>query len=290
MGANIPRRNHYISEFLLNNLCDDDGRLWAGDRLGREPFIASPKRLFVKTNLYASTNHDESAKTYENEHALHRIENEAKPAVSALIEQARRGCIPRLSTEDNDRLKRFIAAQMRRTPESQEGIGLTEAVDEIFPEAVSLFRDKYGLSMVDEDWYEESSLLKLKERYKSDLPGYYAAGTHHLLEEETEQFCRERGWLVAVIGIPNRSFVIGSHGITIVTENGRPRSWLPIAHDMAIEVTPYPDSGYFLPLDRNTDSIIRTINRSTVAVSRFIAGRSEALIKSLMGGYWKRSA
>ena len=287
MGANIPRRNHYIPEFLLNNFSDDNGLLWAGDKLGQEPFPATPRRLFVKSNLYANTDHDQSVKTYENEDALHRIEDDAKPAVSAIIEQARRRCFPRLSAEDNDRFKRFIAAQMRRTPESQEGIGLSEAVDEIFPEAVSMFREKFGYSMVDEDWYEESSLLELKQRYKSNLPGSYAAGTHYLLEQETEQFCRETGWLVAAIDMPNRSFLIGSHGITIVLENGRPGTWLPIAHDVAIKVTPYPDRGFFLQLDRSKEPIIRAINQSTVAASRFIGGRSKALIDSLMRGYWK---
>ena len=166
-------------------------------------------------------------------------------------------------------------------------MGLFADVDEIFPKAASLVKEKLGNTLVDEEWYEENHLLELKQTYKSNLVGNFAAGTHHFLERETERFCHETGWLVAVIAMSNRNFVIGSHGITVVKENGRPGSWLPIAHDMAIKVTPYPDKGFFLPLDRNRGPIIRAINQSTVSGSRFIAGRSKALIETLMRGYWK---
>ena len=88
--------------------------------------------------------------------------------------------------------------------------------------------------------------------------------------------------------MPKRSFVIGSHGITVVEQRGQRESWLPIAYDVAIKFTPYPNKGgSLLRLDRNDESIIKTINQSTVAGSRFIAGRSKALIESLMRGYWK---
>ena len=38
-----------------------------------------------------------------------------------------------------------------------------------------------------------------------------------------------------------------------------------------------------LYLDRNKESIIKTINRATAAQSKIIAGRSETLIRSLSG-------
>ena len=289
MGANKPKRNHYIPELLLHNFCDDDGFLWAADKSGRRPFHPPPSKLFVEKHLYATTDYDQSVKTFENEDALAKIESAAGRAISAIIEQARQGSFPRLSPEDNDRFKRFIVAQARRTPESQERIGLYEAVDEIFPEAVSMFKEKFGSTLVDDDWYAESSLLELKQRYKSNLSGNYAAGAHPLLEQGTSQFCRDAGWLVAVIDMPKRSFVIGSNAFAVVEQGGQIESWLPIAHDVAIRLTGFPDREYMLTLNRNNESIIRTINQSTVASSRFIAGRSKELIESLMGGYWQRN-
>ena len=290
MGANIPRRNHYIPELLQHNFCDGDGRLWVGDKCGRKPFRTSPLNVFVVGNLYATNDYVQPVQTYENEGALHRIENAAKAAISAIIEQARRGCPPQLSPEDNDCFKRFVVAQARRTPESQERMGLLADVDDAFLIAATTILKQAGYPIPDAKWFEQSPIQKFKEIYKSNVVGNFAAGAHHLLEQETERFCRNTGWLAAVIAMPNRSFVIGSHGITVVERHGRLESWLPIAHDVAINFTPYPDKGYFLRLDRGNESIIGSINQATVAGSRFIAGQSRALIQSLMGGYWKRNA
>ena len=152
MGANKPTRNHYIPESLLKNFCDDDGLLWAGDKCGRAPFHPPPSKLFVKSKLYAKNDYSQSVITYENEEALAKIESDAASAISAVIEQARRGCPPRLSPEDDDHFKRFIIAQARRTPESQVRIGLTSDVDDAFPcrcdrdfEAGWLHRARRGL-------------------------------------------------------------------------------------------------------------------------------------------------
>ena len=74
-----------------------------------------------------------------------------------------------------------------------------------------------------------------------------------------------------------------SHGLTIVERDGSIKgSWLPIAHDVAIWFTGFPNKGYMLYLDRKKESIIKTINRATVAQSGIIAGRSETLVRSLM--------
>ena len=289
MGANKPRRNHYIAETLQNHFCDDDGRLWVGDKCGRKPFHTSPGKVFVERNLYTTNDYVQSVGSYENEAALQRIEDGAAPVIAAIIEQARSGSPPQPSPEDRDRFKRFIIAQARRTPESQERIGLTADVDDVFLAAATEVLKRGGYAVPDEHWFEQGPILAFKQTYKSNLVGNFAAGTHHLLEEETERFCRETGLLVAVIDIPNRGFVIGSHGLTVVKENGQPGSWLPIAHDVAVKVTPHPDGGYFLRLDRDKDPIIRAINQSTVTGSRFIAGQSKALIEALMRGYWKRN-
>ena len=287
MGANIPRRNHYIPEMLQNNFCDDDGRLWVGDKCQSEPFRTSPLNVFVEGDLYTTNDYVQSVKTYENEGALQKIESDAKSAISAIIEQARDGCIPQLSIEDDDRFKRFIAAQIRRTPESQKRMGLFADIDKIFYPTAAVIKEKLGNTFVDEDWYEPTSLMELKQRYESNVPGNYAAGIHHLLEKETKWFCRNSGWRAAAIKMPKRSFVIGSLGVTVVERRGCRESWLPIAYDVAIMITPYPDKVLFLPLDRSKEPIIRAINQSTVAASRFIGGRSKALIDSLMRGYWK---
>ena len=199
------------------------------------------------------------------------------------------GCPPRLSPELNGHFKRFVIAQARRTPESQERIFVDGDPDEAFHVAVTELFRKAGFAVPGEDFFELGPVLELKQKIKSNRVGDFAAGEHPLIEQETKRFCRETGWGVAVICMPRRSFVLGSHGLTIV-ERRAPMfsSWLPIAHDVAIKITAFPNRGFLLRLDRNNESIIKAINRSTAAGSRRIAGRSKALIWSLMRNYWRR--
>ena len=288
MGANKPIREHWIPEMLLYNFCDDEGFLWAADKCGQQPFHPPPSKLFVEKYLYATTDYAQSVRTFENEDALAKIEDKAAPVISAIIEQARLGNPPRLSPEDNEHFKRFIAAQVRRTPEFQEHIGLQAKADQAFHAAATKLADDLGYTIPDEFW-SQPTYVDWIQTFKANLPGNYAAGLHPVLEQHTKQFCRDYGWLVAAIDLPKRSFVIGSHGITNIERHGEGESWLPIAYDVAIKLTGFPDEGYFLRLDRTNESIIKTVNRSTVEGSRFIAGRSKTLIESLMGGYWKKN-
>ena len=284
MANNEPAKQHIIPEMLSKRFCDDDGCLWAGSKSGREPFYSSPNGLFKEKHVYSTHDYNQTVRTYQNEAILGEMERKADPVISHIVDQARRRRPPGLSTEAHDTFKRFIAAQARRTPESQERIGLKKGVDDVYREAVTKCFNQGGLPIPGDDFFEDDAYTNFRETYKSNLPGNFAAGDHHLLERQTKQFCIDTGLLVALIDMPNRSFVIGSHGITIVDNH----TWLPIAHDVAITVTPYPGKETLVGLNRNNESLIKTINRCTVELSRIIAGRSKELIESLMRGHWKR--
>ena len=60
-------------------------------------------------------------------------------------------------------------------------------------------------------------------------------------------------------------------------------SWLPIAHDIAIGATAFPDREFLTILgsDNDGEQIISAFNRATAERSRTIAGRSEALVRCL---------
>ena len=78
-----------------------------------------------------------------------------------------------------------------------------------------------GYDVPEQDWFDrDPDVLKLKRTMKSNHSANFAAGEHHLLQQETERFSRETGWGVALICLPKRSFVIGSHGLTIIRRGG----------------------------------------------------------------------
>ena len=286
MGANRPRRNHYIPKMLLKNFCDDGGLLWIADQERGKCYQTNPTNAFVKNNLYTKRDYSQATESYEYEDTLSKIESNAEPAISSLIEQARSGRYPRLDPDLDDHFKKFVIALVRRTPESQERISSESDMDyeEVFDSVAAYFLRQGGYLVPQKEWFERNpDVLKLKQIAKSNHNAKFAAGEHHRLRQETERFSREVGLGIALIRLPKRSFVIGSHGLTTI-ERGSARkvSWLPIAHDVAICFTAFPDKGSIRYLNSTQESFIKSINRATAAQSRIIAGRSETLVRSLM--------
>ena len=171
-----------------------------------------------------------------------------------------------------DHFKKFVVALARRTPESQEKVFSELDIDfeEVFDNVAADVLRQGGYEVPEKEWFErDPDVLKLKQVAKSNQRANFAAGDHPLLRQDAEQFSREVVWGIARICLPRRSFVIGSHGLTIVERDGSIKgSWLPIAHDVAIWFTGFPNKGYMLYLDRKKESIIKTINRATVAAKR----------------------
>ncbi len=95
------------------------------------------------------------------------------------------------------------------------------------------------------------------------------------------------GIALVVIRKANKSFVIGSRPVVKFTTHSETRLghpevelWLPIAHDVAICVIPGRGKEVVLTLD--DDRKIRSFNLAVLGQSTMIAGRSEALVKSLV--------
>ena len=289
MISNHPKRHHYIPQMLLKNFLDDRGRFWVFDKIEGKLHQCTPRNTFVQKNLYRTLNFDHENYSYEAEEELSRIESRAAPVIRRIIECARNNEYPQLIPEDRKSWKRFMLAMARRTPESQERVSY-KSFDDIFYEAAKKVAEKENYMALPDKGsiFQDSRISKLKDVIKSNVDARFAAGDHPRTRDETERFCRETGLLIAVICEPRRSFVIGSHGVAIAQPDHKDDqtqgSWLPISHDVAVAPTAFPDRESLLRLNHDRDSIIKRINRASAAQSRIIAGRSKALICSLMQG------
>ena len=140
---------------LLRNFCDDEGGLWVGDKKRGKCYRRKPKNVFVKRNLYSNHDFNRGTDSYEYEQALSRIESNAKPAISSVIEQVRGQRNPRLDLELDRRLKEFVIAMARRTPESQELVfGKSDrSFEEVFDSVVSDLLRGAGYDVPEQDWF-----------------------------------------------------------------------------------------------------------------------------------------
>ena len=299
MNSKSTRRQHYIPVMILKNFCDERGFLWVSD--GQRTYKANPINVFAERDLYAKSNIDHAPNTHsyedfvgsieksnEHETRLSEIESEAAPAIMTIINKARQGKCPALSSRLRDVWKRFFITTALRTQESQERIPTFKNFDDAFYEAATIVAKTDEFQLPDKDTlYSDSRNVHLKNILKSNTAAKFATGDDPRLQAQIEEFCRNRGLLIAVIQIPQRSFVVGSHGLAIVeNSNGEQTAWLPIAHDVAICTTAFPDTEYLIPLTQKDDGdrIITMINKTLAKQSWLIAGESETLVRSLTQG------
>ena len=215
---------------LLKNFLDERGRIWVSD--GKKVYASKPKDVFVEGHLYTKSDFSnfqgnidsktflESApKSYEFEERLGEIEDAAAPAIRHIIEQARLGNPPRLTGEMLTTCKRFIIAMARRTPESQARLASSLDID-AFYEAAKLAADQDNFPLPDkESLYRNPDLVQLRHGVMKNTNARFAAGAHPLLEIDTQNFLEETGLCLAIIRTKKRSFIAGSHGLTIIDDS-----------------------------------------------------------------------
>ena len=303
MTRNAPRRQHFIPRMLLKNFCDASGLLWVSHE--SRAYRSKPRKVFVQRDLYTkydlSPRHDTSLeewfdsipRSYEHEAYLSIVESKATPAVRQIIRQARKKRCPQLPGDLRDAWERFLFAIARRTPESQARVSLGKGFDDIFYDVSAELAHKQDFPLADKaTLYRDPRVRELRDMVKTNNDGRLAAGVDPRVVGEEAKLLRETGLHVVVICIPGKEFVLGSHGIAIVEDDhGSPSgSWLPIAPDIAVGVTDRPDREALSFLDHDDDGvrIVDMINKASAGRSWMIAGRSEAVIRSVMNQVLRR--
>ena len=288
MTSNLPKQTHYIPKFLIKNFIDNNGHLYVFDKKEGKLHKGTPGKTFVRRNLTRTFNFGTGNYSYEAEQELGRIESRAHPVIQKIIECARNDEHPKLSIEEKYAWQEFYHASCRRTPEfAEEMLKLNERFDAALHLAIERLLFQQGINPPNKELLDQNPILKsAKPTMMGNTKARFASGDHPHLQADVERFSRETGLLIAVIRQPKRSFVIGSHGVAIVQPEYKRDSayggWLPIAHDVILAPTSHPEKELLLPLNGSNDHIVRRINRASFRQSRFIAGRSEALIRSLM--------
>ena len=296
MSTKNPIRQHFIPKFLLGHFLDDNGLLWVHDKHRNKTYSTNPRNVFVKRDTYTiyqikqSTNHGKgfsTEKDYKHESAFAEdIESKAAPVILHIINAARSLRPPQLSLEQINDLKRFMLSVSRRTPESQKRVQSTSDPDPFYT-AAKRQADKDNYPLPDrEALYSDPNVQTLRNSVLHNVDAEFAAGNSPREQNEEDRFCRETVIRIAVIRNPSlrNSFLIGSHGLAIVQayhpDDSINGSWLPIAHDVAVLATTFPDKDYLLHLDGKEERIIETINAASDAHSKIIAGRSADLVRS----------
>ena len=288
MSSNNPKRHHYIPQMLLKNFVDDNGHLHVFDKKRKKPYSTKPENLFVRKHLYSEWSFEDSSYNQKNEEKLSEIESQAAPIIQRIIECGRKNELPELSLEQADTWKRFYVSLCWRVPEfADKTMKVDKQLDDIVWEEVEKVLTQRGNTPADmSSAYQSPINIAGVQAIKDKCRARLAAVNHPVSQKDMELFSKNIGLGIAVIQMPNRSFIIGSHcisGLEHLNKNDQIHgNWLPVSHDVAICPTPHPDREQLVQLQ---DKIIKRMNETSFRQSDIIAGKSQTLVHSLARRY-----
>lgn len=275
----IPKRHHYIPEFLQAYFADKSGHIYTFDCniSHKQVRQEQPKNIFVKGHEYSSYEEDGS-RNPSLERRFARLEQTWKPVVDKVVTSFATGNPPLLSADERGLWNEFFIYQWRRVPDLRKRIlPLEQHASRI-------------ASFIDE--YDKLFGPVSKEARKHFLSPDYAKTSHQnihvrALQGDTPRVSRAlqgRGLLFGVPHRNNKSFILGSQPIAkLMPRRGSTmldpdsQAWLPVAPRLAVSPGNVgPDRVMLLP-----DNEVRYLNEAIAKQSTVIAGISRPLIESL---------
>lgn len=274
--SNPPKRHHFIPQMMLRHFADDDGQLWFWRREFEKGAVkkTGTKLLFAENDLYTLVDSN-GAKDVALETFFAKMEGVGAKFIDGLAGIIRAGNKPKLDDGAWDFWGDFFYYHLKRTPGAIDAFAEQMNFDAKIEETFAKVQEARVLSGRD------PGEPGLKERiYKNAVvmaqrmpPG-----------EEVRKVFHQFGLAVYRITDPKKSFIVGEVPGATARFNlpgggmSDKTMFLPLTWDIAVGHLTHSRKVEIVTVDREQ---VRRMNVASTARSKIIAGRSEALIKSL---------
>ena len=287
--AGFPKRQHYVPRTLLNHFCDDDGWLWVGRTGSQVVFRQRPWNVFVQNHINTRRSYSGAPPSDDYERVLSDIDSDAAPVISRIV-----GCVRRLeplemTPRELEALQNFVFALACRAPESQQRVSRELSDDDLYSIICEDAEEAGYDDLPDRDnFFADSAWRDFAANLRHNVDASFAAGDDPRLDTERKKFTAETGVRFAVIHGSDKSFVVGSHGLTSCdlrfVGDYLAGAVLPLAHNVLAHITPWPCTPGLLILGNTAgdSQVIDAVNQATATQSLIVAGNSETLIRRLL--------
>ncbi|MDF2797437.1 MAG: hypothetical protein K0R85_181 [Devosia sp.] len=142
--APLPKRHHYVPEFLLNNFRAQDNLVRLFDKKDAASGVVArnPTKVLFEPHLYTRT-HNDGHRDAQLEAAYGRLEDASAPIVKRIVDSARAKRLPQLSAWEKAVWDQFLYNQWRRVPELHATLFTREFFDKLREDAVASFERNY---------------------------------------------------------------------------------------------------------------------------------------------------
>ncbi|MDE0332846.1 MAG: DUF4238 domain-containing protein [Nitrospinae bacterium] len=276
-----PKGQHFIPEMLLCRFTDENGKLYCFRKDSPDKvFESTPKNAFKKRHLHTQFN-EHGEKDFSVETELSKLEGQADEAIEKIIQAARLGRPPSLTSNEKKVWDNFLGRQWVRTLKHRDEMQNPAFI----AEALTNFEN--DVRPLTDDEREKFNDPKEQPRLMKNIWARNVVGTPN---PELIEILEKKGVEIRKILSPKWSFIIGSYPILIVhvtqSEGTDIRDTnvgvlLPISHDVIVTAAFSHGEERFVEIDEMLE--IRQINKAIFNQSDMIAGRSRELIESLAG-------
>ncbi len=291
MSSGQAKRQHYIPQMLLKRFCDPAGYIWVADQQTGSVKSLKPVNAFVERHQYTLYSYADDSRDTVYEARLGEIESAAAGAFDRIVMSVSVGRLPGLTDAERCAVKRFVFSLARRTRESRARVATTDDHDEVFYQAAQHRTAELDLPPLPlkEELLADDRIRFLADKVEHNVDAEFAAGDNAQIEAEEPKFIRETGLHYGALIPSGPELVIGSHGITLHDAGTRSdkRLWfdgtvVPITPHTLINVTGFPDNDHLSILGSGTDDVVHSINQATASLSRWVGGRSETAVRSVL--------
>lgn len=291
MSSGQAKRQHYIPQMLLKRFCDPAGYIWVADQQTGSVKSLSPVNAFVEKHQYTLYSYVDDSRDTEYEARLGEIESAAAGVLNRITMSVSMGRLPSLTHSERCAAKRFVFSLARRTRESRARVASTDDHYEVFYQAAQHRRAELDLPPLPPKGklLADDRIRVLADKVLHNVDAEFAGGDNARIAAEEPKFIRETGLHYGTLIPSGPELVIGSHGITLHDAGTRAdkRPWfdgtvVPITPHTLIHVTGFPDDEYLSILGSGTDAVVHSINQATASLSRWVGGRTEIAVRSVL--------
>ena len=288
MTKERSKRQHYIPQFQIRRWANRPDKVWVYYKEKHHIEMTSPRKVFVKNDLYTVQEGLDAPKTDFFEKQFSIEESTAAKITERIVNEARQKRPTNMTFREYFACQTYLLSTVRRTPESQARIR-TER--DVFLEWLKQLPNAEELGIDDPEVHEElnrdPAIVRVKKMVESNATAKFAAGHLPGHQKEVDEYVSMTGLRAFVILNPERSFLLGSHGYCYATERtkgGRVDSstWFPIAPDVALTFTGTPNFVEIMYFDEpeREDRLVRRINDSTVCLSDYVVAKDKRLLEA----------
>lgn len=273
---NVPKRHHYVPDFLLQRFVDVKGLLHVWQKSTGKTWPTKPDGAFLETHLYRLLDEQGGDVSLEREYA--KLEGHASRIIREWLPSVHGRIVPTITDEDRLYWDEFYFQQMKRVPQVLGSILAERTLSDRLSDIIPKLEEIHGRPATEEELAHLKSpeyLEKLENAVFIRAMRDPGDVVREMFQEMAVQFA---------VAPDDGEFALGSRPIVFKAlnndgtkmQNEYVQWWLPITPTIAVRLAGEKGTDSIFEL---TPETLDVVNKLVISQSDMIAARSPEVLQ-----------